>query len=64
MRNRVRRRLRAFLRELAVDLVPGRYLVGVRAAASTVTYRRARTELMRLLSAAEALSPSAESTQA
>ncbi|WP_419933495.1 ribonuclease P protein component [Candidatus Poriferisodalis sp.] len=64
MRNRARRRLRALFRELAVDLMPGRYLVGVRAAASTVTYRRARSELVRLLSAAGALSPSAESTQA
>lgn len=55
-RNRLRRRLRAVFRELATDLAPGRYLVGVRAAASTVTYQRARAELMRLLRAAEALS--------
>lgn len=64
MRNRVRRRLRALLLELAVDIAPGRYLVGVRVPASTVTYRRARAELMGLLAAAGALSPSAESTQA
>lgn len=55
-RNRVRRRLRALFRELAADLTPGRYLVGVRAAASALTYRRARAELMQLLGAAEALS--------
>ncbi|WP_420611358.1 ribonuclease P protein component [Candidatus Poriferisodalis sp.] len=55
-RNRVRRRLRAVFCELAIDLAPGRYLVGVRAAASAVTYQRARAELMRLLLAAEALS--------
>lgn len=54
-RNRVRRRLRAVFREHAIDLAPGRYLVGVRTAASAVTYRRARTDLMRLLGAANAL---------
>ncbi len=55
-RNRVRRRLRAVFREFATDLAPGRYLVGTRAAASAVTYQRARAELMRLLLAAEAMS--------
>lgn len=54
-RNRVRRRLRAVFREVAADLAPGRYLVGVRAPASAVTYRPARAELVRLLRAAEAL---------
>jgi ribonuclease P protein component len=54
-RNRVRRRLRALFRELATDLAPGRYLVGIRTAASAVTYRRARVELTRLLRAAGAL---------
>ncbi|MDE0134841.1 MAG: ribonuclease P protein component [Acidimicrobiaceae bacterium] len=55
-RNRARRRLRAVFREHAADLAPGRYLVGVRLAASAVTYRRARAELTRLLLAAGALS--------
>lgn len=64
MRNRVRRRLRALFREFAADVAPGRYLVGMRVPASAVTYRRARAELVRLLSAAGALSPRAESTQA
>ena len=56
MRNRIRRRLRALLRGLAGDLAPGRYLFGTRAAASAVTYRRARAELVELLSVAGALS--------
>ena len=60
MRNRTRRRLRALFRELAHDLAPGRYLVGARASATAVSYRRARTELMRLLLAAGALTGSAE----
>ena len=55
MRNRIRRRLRALLRDLASDLAPGRYLFGIRAAAPAVTYRRARAELVELLSAAGAL---------
>ena len=55
MRNRIRRRLRALLREFADDLAPGRYLFGTRAAASAVAYRRARAELVELLSAAGAL---------
>lgn len=54
-RNRVRRRLRAIFREHAIHLAPGRYLVGARAAASAVTYRRARAELLRLLGAADAM---------
>ena len=60
MRNRARRRLRALFRELAHDLVPGRYLVGARASAQAVTYRRARAELTRLLATADALTGSAE----
>ena len=55
MRNRIRRRLRALLREFASDMAPGRYLFGARAAAPAVTYRRARAELVELLSAAGAL---------
>lgn len=61
VRNRLRRRLRALFRELATDLAPGRYLVGVRVAASALTYRRTRAELTRLLSAAGALSNSGSS---
>ena len=60
MRNRARRRLRALFRELAHDLTPGRYLVGARASAQAVTYRRARAELTRLLATADALTGSAE----
>ena len=55
MRNRIRRRLRALFREFAEDLAPGRYLVGARAAAPAVTYRRTRAELLKLFSAAGAL---------
>ncbi|WP_419865431.1 ribonuclease P protein component [Candidatus Poriferisodalis sp.] len=61
VRNRLRRRLRALFREFATDLAPGRYLVGVRVAASMLTYRRTRAELTRLLSAAGALSDSGSS---
>ena len=56
-RNRARRRLRAILREHANRLAPGRYLVGTREAASQVTYRRARTQLLEMLRSAGALTP-------
>lgn len=58
VRNRLRRRLRALFREFATDLAPGRYLVGVRVAAATLTYRQTRAELKRLLSTAGARSNS------
>ncbi len=55
LRNRVRRRLRAILREMGLDLVPGRYLIGARQAVSALTYRGLRADLVQLLVAAEAL---------
>ena len=64
MRNRVRRRLRALFRDLAADLAPGRYLVGVRATASAVTYRRARAEFVGMLSTAGALQDRTKGTRA
>ncbi|WP_419944026.1 ribonuclease P protein component [Candidatus Poriferisodalis sp.] len=54
-RNRVRRRLRALLREHADRVRPGRYLLGVRGSASQVTYRRAQAQLLELLKSAGAL---------
>ncbi|WP_428122685.1 ribonuclease P protein component [Candidatus Poriferisodalis sp.] len=51
-RNRVRRRLREILREHSSALVRGRYLIGTRQPASTVSYRQARTELLFLLETA------------
>ena len=53
-RNRVRRRLREVLREHPSALIGGRYLIGTRQPASTVSYRQARTELLFLLEAASA----------
>lgn len=54
-RNRARRRLRAVLGENASRLTPGRYLVGARGTASQVTYRRAQTQLLKMLRSAGAL---------
>ncbi len=54
-RNRARRRLRAVLGEHADSLTPGRYLVGARGPVSRVTYRRAQTQLLKMLRSAGAL---------
>ena len=50
LRNRIRRRLRAAVRELAHDLEPGRaYLLGARSEAMTMPYRELVTTVEQLL---------------
>ena len=56
VRNRIRRRLRAIVREagLAGALVPGNYLIGAGAPAATLPYRELRTTVMEALRSAPA----------
>jgi ribonuclease P protein component len=56
VRNRVRRRLRALLRDAATTghLPPGWLLIGARPAVGELTFDELRTELRRLLSAVPA----------
>ncbi|WP_419908129.1 ribonuclease P protein component [Candidatus Poriferisodalis sp.] len=61
-RNRARRRLRAVLGEHAGRLTAGRYLVGTRGSVSQVTYRRAQTQLLEMLTSAGALQRPKDST--
>ena len=61
VRNRVRRRLRAITRELAVDpaaLPPGRYLIGVRPDAATLDYVGLRANVERAVRAIAGEAPS------
>lgn len=54
VRNRVRRRLRAIVREVAAELDPGSYLIGAGAAAATLPYRELRATVIEALRSAPA----------
>ena len=49
VRNRIRRRLRAILREGGVGLRPGAYLVGASAAAASLSYEELRATVCQAL---------------
>lgn len=51
VRNRIRRRLRAVLRELSDELVPGAYLVGAGAEAASLSYGELRATVSEALRA-------------
>jgi ribonuclease P protein component len=51
-RNRLRRRLRAMMRELALELRPGAYLVGADPAAAALSHAELRALLLHVVSAA------------
>ena len=51
VRNRIRRRLRAVIRELSDELAPGAYLVGAGAQAATLSYRELRATVSEALRA-------------
>ncbi len=51
VRNRIRRRLRAIIREVGAELVPGAYLVGAGADAATLPYGELRTTVSEALRA-------------
>jgi ribonuclease P protein component len=50
-RNRIRRRLRAIIREVSAELVPGSYLVGAGAEAATLPYGELRATVSEALRA-------------
>ena len=52
VRNRIRRRLRAIIRDLGDELAPGTYLVGAGTPAATLPYRELRDTVMDALRAA------------
>lgn len=52
VRNRIRRRLRAVVREVSAELAPGAYLVGAGADAATLPYGELRTTVTEALRAA------------
>jgi ribonuclease P protein component len=54
VRNRIRRRLRAIIREVGAELVPGAYLVGAGADAATLPYGELRTTVSEALRAVTA----------
>ena len=58
MRNRVRRRLRAITREAGPLLLPGAYLVGVNAKATSLSYQELRATLFDALGALPSREPS------
>ena len=51
VRNRIRRRLRAIVREVAAQLRPGAYLVGASAGAASLSYRDLRATVCQALRA-------------
>jgi ribonuclease P protein component len=51
VRNRIRRRLRAVIRELSSELVPGAYLIGAGAQAASLSYRELRATVSEALRA-------------
>jgi len=51
VRNRIRRRLRAIIREVGAQLRPGAYLFGASAAASSLSYGDLRATVCQALNA-------------
>lgn len=51
VRNRIRRRLRAIVRDIGAELVPGAYLVGAGADAATLPYGELRATVSEALRA-------------